>query len=470
MSSMTPPVYGGEGKRRKRRKYHLIPTTRFTAGASDSIFFVFAGVAATVLTALIFQQGFQNSWLNIGLLFLFWVVTAYLTLPRLHSIFTRIYVPDYFIGRTRTADGLLGDPINLSFQATEEQIHHAMTEAGWSRADDVTLKSSWGIVRSTLSRKSYPEAPVSPLLLFGRVQAFAYQLEVDGNPGKRHHVRFWKSPDGWVLPGGQRVDWVAAATYDTGVGFSFFTLQITHRIDPETDFERDFILESLQYHVPSTDVEIIKDFSTGYHSRNGGGDNIVTDGNLPIVVLNNVPPHRSIRDDRIDLHSASDIARKMPMNVLVGTALVLLWSLVQSGQLLYRLRNPIDLQQIVTLEPSVQRVVDFFGVFEFLDLIETSIPVLIICFIIVQLIVAWRLLKRSSRARLLMLDLLAFAFLIHLVRTFVWGQHLELATIVGQMSILVFAMLAYTSDQARQFTEKAHTLKTPWLAKPDMES
>ena len=55
-----------------------------------------------------------------------------------------------------------------------------------------------------MSRRSYPEAPVSPLTLFGRVQDFAYQQEVDGNPAQRHHVRFWRCPDGWLLPGGAR--------------------------------------------------------------------------------------------------------------------------------------------------------------------------------------------------------------------------------------------------------------------------
>lgn len=42
------------------------------------------------------------------------VILAYPALPRLHRILTRIYVPDYFIGRTRTSDGLLGDPVNLA--------------------------------------------------------------------------------------------------------------------------------------------------------------------------------------------------------------------------------------------------------------------------------------------------------------------------------------------------------------------
>ena len=30
-------------------------------------------------------------------------------------------------------------------------------------------------------------------------------------------------------------------------------------------------------------VDVLKDFATGYHSRNGGGDTIVTDGDLPVV-------------------------------------------------------------------------------------------------------------------------------------------------------------------------------------------
>ena len=35
----------------------------------------------------------------------------------------------------------------------------------------------------------------------------------------------------------------------------------------------------------SARIEVIEDFSTGYHARNGGGDSIRTDGDLPIVDL-----------------------------------------------------------------------------------------------------------------------------------------------------------------------------------------
>ncbi|NLB47730.1 MAG: hypothetical protein GX814_08370, partial [Microbacteriaceae bacterium] len=201
----------------------------------DEFFFIFAGIAAVWLAWLVLQQSFQLGWWGIALAVVFWGLLAYLVLPRVHRVLTTIYVPDYFIGRTRTSDGLLGDPINLSLLGDEAALHQAMQAAEWTKADPVTLRSSLRIVTSTLTRQSYHEAPASPLFLFGRVHDFAYQQEVAGNPAKRHHVRFWRTPDGRLLPGGARVDWLAAGTFDRAVGLSLFTLQVTHRIDADTD-------------------------------------------------------------------------------------------------------------------------------------------------------------------------------------------------------------------------------------------
>lgn len=264
-------------RRRVRRRRHEI------GAALDWFFFVFAGLAAVWLAYLSFTETFVLGWWGIAMGVGFWVLLAYLVLPRLHRILTAIYVPDYFIGRARTSDGLLGDPVNLAFMGSQAQIESALVAAGWRPADPVTLRSSWRIITSTLSRRSYDEAPVSPLFLFGRQQDFAYQQEFAGNPSERHHVRFWRCPEEWMLPGGYRVDWVAAGTFDTAVGLSLFTLQVTHRIDADTDIERDHIVGSLTAADARVQVDVIRDFSTGYHSRNGGGDSIRTDGDLPIV-------------------------------------------------------------------------------------------------------------------------------------------------------------------------------------------
>jgi hypothetical protein len=117
------------------------------------------------------------------------------------------------------------------------------------------------------------------------MQDVAYQQEVAGNPAKRHHVRFWRTPEGWLLPGGARVDWLGAATFDRAVGFSLFTLQITHKIDADIDVERDHVVATVQRANPAARLEVLSDFSTGYHSRNGGGDTIRTDGDLPVIDL-----------------------------------------------------------------------------------------------------------------------------------------------------------------------------------------
>lgn len=214
-----------------------------------------------------------------------WSLTAYILLPRINRVLTKIYLPNYFIGRARTADGLLGDPVNIAVVGSEGELRAAMLKAGWTSADPLSLRNNWRIVKSSIAMKSYPEAPVSSLYVFGNMQDMAFQQEINNNPRRRHHVRFWKTPDGWIMPGGYKVDWVGAGTYDKRVGLSLFTFQITHKIAENTDDERDYIITSLQKHKALQKVRVIKDYSTGYHSRNGGGDSIITDGALPIVYL-----------------------------------------------------------------------------------------------------------------------------------------------------------------------------------------
>ena len=256
----------------------------------NGFFFLYAGVAAIWLLWMVFEDTRKIHWLAIVYLVLLWAILAYWVLPRFHKVLTTLYVPYYFIGRSRTEYGLLGDAINLAFEGSEDSIHQAMQAAGWELADPLSLKSSLKIVGATLAGRSYSKAPVSTLMLFGRPQDFAYQQQVDGSPGKRHHIRFWKCPPDWPLPGGRRVDWLAAASYDKSVGLSLFTLQVTHKISSDIDGERDHVIATLQAVEPDMHVVVIKDFSTAYHARNGGGDLIETDGDLPVIYLEQMPP------------------------------------------------------------------------------------------------------------------------------------------------------------------------------------
>ena len=120
----------------------------------DGALFAFAGLATIWLSYLVFRASIRPGWPML-LLIVFWVLLTYLLLPRLHRILTRLYVPGYFIGRARTSDGLLGDPVNLALRGHEAQVHAAMTRAGWIRADDLSLTSGLRILKSTLSRRSF---------------------------------------------------------------------------------------------------------------------------------------------------------------------------------------------------------------------------------------------------------------------------------------------------------------------------
>lgn len=254
----------------------------------NNLFRLFKFLIVCLIAVVVYQQIFGSILTDKGDILayvIFWFVTAYIFLPWVTRMLTRLYVPEYFIGRTKTSDGLLGDPVNVAFNGEKDAIIQVFQESGWQLADPLTLKTSWKIAYSSVLGKSYPTAPVSPLYLFSTVQDLAFEKEIDGNPRKRHHIRLWRTPEDWYLPGGRQADWLGAATFDKNVGLSLFTGQITHKIDADIDHERDFVIASLKEGSFVIDVEVVPHFTSSYHSRNGGGDRIHTDGALPFVTI-----------------------------------------------------------------------------------------------------------------------------------------------------------------------------------------
>jgi len=80
----------------------------------DAVFFAIAAVATLWLAWLLIGSGWHLNAVLVVTSLLFWAVLAYLALPRLHQVLTWLYVPDYFIGRTRTPDGPGRLPVLLS--------------------------------------------------------------------------------------------------------------------------------------------------------------------------------------------------------------------------------------------------------------------------------------------------------------------------------------------------------------------
>ena len=173
----------------------------------------------------------------IAALLLLWFGIAYGGLPRLwsHHEHKKIGTRDEIV--SYTAQDIPADPINLRVRGSADQIGCAMTKGGWTRADNVSVRSAAKIAASVVLDHAYPGAPVSSLYLHDKVQDMAFELDEGRSADKRHHVRFWQ-----VAPN----DWLAAATFDRGVGLSLFTLQITHYIGSDPDRDRILVGDVLQ--------------------------------------------------------------------------------------------------------------------------------------------------------------------------------------------------------------------------------
>jgi LssY C-terminus len=216
-------------------------------------------------------------------LLLAYLVVAYLVMPLVWTWYVRDHPAlDAVPHITFTADGLPGDPLNVALIGTETALKKILLAAKWYQADPLTLRSSLEIAEAAVLEQPYVDAPVSNLYLWGRKEDLAFEQPVGDNPRQRHHVRFWRADQ--VDRDGRPV-WVGAAIYDTSVGFSDTTGQITHHTAAAIDAERDKLFRDLKQTGDLSEVYTIQGFHKILQGRNGGGDPWHTDGELAVGVI-----------------------------------------------------------------------------------------------------------------------------------------------------------------------------------------
>ena len=111
----------------------------------------------------------------------------------------------------------------------------------WDETETITLATSWKTFRAFLVGAEYRYSPVSALYLFGRSQDFALQ-RIRQSINERLHLRLWITP---LRLSGTPV-WVGQISRDIGVRFTLKTWNLTtHRIDPDVDEARDYVVEDL---------------------------------------------------------------------------------------------------------------------------------------------------------------------------------------------------------------------------------
>ncbi len=212
---------------------------------------------------------------------------AYLLLPALWRHYEHNPKLEHSPKTTQTREGITGDPLNIGLVGTEDEVVQALLAAGWYPADPITFRSSVGIAKSVVLKRSYPTAPVSSLYLFGRKQDLAFELPVGSSAKIRHHIRLWQSKD--MNTDGRSV-WLGSATFDKSVELSHYTGQITHHIDGNIDEQRDSLIQTLENAHQITSIYQVTGVGATLQARNGGGDAYYTDGEITIGILsqNNV--------------------------------------------------------------------------------------------------------------------------------------------------------------------------------------
>jgi hypothetical protein len=178
--------------------------------------------------------------------------------------------------------GNAGDRVNFVLVGSEEKVQAAFTAAGWVVVDKTRGAAVLHGLIASLSKDAYVTLPMSELELFGRVQDYGYaQADPLKVVASRHHFRIWKCP---FTSGGETV-WAGAGTHDIGFDRDDRSNGITHRIDPATDGERDYIEQSLQ----QTGLVMKADYMTPSHpvtnARTATGSGFTSDGRTIVIYL-----------------------------------------------------------------------------------------------------------------------------------------------------------------------------------------
>jgi LssY C-terminus len=176
----------------------------------------------------------------------------------------------------------LGDMVNFVIVGSQKDVQAALDAATWHVADTSNTMAAINAAVQTYGSKDYLAMPMSTLFLFGRKQDFGYEMaEPIAMVASRHHFRIWKAPFTWK----DHEVWVGAGTHDIGFAKDRRNNNVTHKIDPSVDGERDNIGISLQktklaksmaYYLPPNPVQ---------EAKNATGDGYHSDGRLLVVFL-----------------------------------------------------------------------------------------------------------------------------------------------------------------------------------------
>lgn len=193
---------------------------------------------------------------------------------------------------TRVSDpnGAPGDRVNFIIIGSQEQMQAAFKAAGWVVVDRTNREAVMSGLFASFSKEAYVTLPMSELRLFGRPQDFGYaQADPLRVIASRHHFRIWKVPD--QLDG--LTVWAGAGTHDIGFDRDNRNNGITHKIDPDTDGERDYIRDSLMQTGLVVKAAYVTPSNPVTEAKTATGSSFHSDGRTLLIYLAGTPPGAS---------------------------------------------------------------------------------------------------------------------------------------------------------------------------------
>lgn len=179
-----------------------------------------------------------------------------------------------------------GDPLNLVVIGEPRELYYAFIRSGWDETEVVTASSGFKTAVSFITGGEYRYSPVSSLYVFGRAQDVALQ-KARSNIHERNHLRLWLTPYKFE---GKSV-WIGQISRDIGVRFTMKTIT-THKVDPNVDETREFLVENLAYHqslqkLGYVDGAVAAEIQTPRHNLTG--DPYFTDGSRVVLWISGDP-------------------------------------------------------------------------------------------------------------------------------------------------------------------------------------
>ena len=179
-----------------------------------------------------------------------------------------------------------GDPLKLVFVGEVHDLYYSFMRAGWDETEITYGASAIKTGISAILGGRYRYSPISALYVFGRAQDVALQ-RARQSIHERNHLRVWLTP---LRLEGKPV-WIGQISRDIGVRFTRRTIT-THKIDPDVDETREFLLEDLAYTQSVVKFGYIGGVGPASYEEPRGnltGDPYFTDGRRIIMWLSGEP-------------------------------------------------------------------------------------------------------------------------------------------------------------------------------------